>query len=145
MVAQIMFLPVAVIVMIVRAWRRMPTRPLPPNDGARRLLRIAVVMLWVNAAFWAFMGVGEVLGGDISGVGHLLPAVLGGILAWLVGRRPGEGAVVLVGLGMITTAWYLWPKAGGWQFDMVPIVLLAMPFLVPGLLLWAAFENREAS
>jgi hypothetical protein len=142
-VNQIVLLPLAVVILAVRYWRGARSRPVPDLPRARMMLRIAIVMLWANVLFWSVMGLGQLAHGDSTGVGYLVPALLAAILTWLVMRRPAEGAVVLIGLGGATTAWYLWPKRGAAPvFELAPLILWAMPFLIPGLLIWLAYESE---
>jgi hypothetical protein len=110
--------------------------------GSARWLRIAALIpLSLQVAVFLLFGIGEMVGGDLSGAGHLLQVVLAvslGILAWM---RPLEGGVVLFITGLLT---YLsFPDAA--EFSIGGIILAAPPVLSGLLFTIAGMLARGAS
>ena len=102
---------------------------------ARWLKRAALGLLGLFVAFWVFMGVGEMIGGDLSGVSHLPQAVLAAGLMWLGRRRPQLAGVVLLGLAVLAFAFFArMPMLN----DMTPVYILLVGPLALGGLLFAA-------
>lgn len=115
------------------------------NRVALWLRRAAFLTLGLFAAFLAFMGVGEMVSGDLSGVQHLVPALLAIGLMLLAVKRPLAAGVILLGLGAAAFALFynamIRPedKLGG-------ATIMGGPFLFSGLLLLvAAALARPAS
>jgi hypothetical protein len=101
-------------------------------------MRGALVLVGIYAVFWLFFGIAEMVSGDLSGVMHLVPAIMLAGLMWLVTRRPFEGGVVLVVLGVLASGYYFAAMAGGWAFRGQAALIGGVPYLVSGLLLLAA-------
>ncbi|HTZ05567.1 MAG TPA: hypothetical protein VMB53_07410 [Gaiellaceae bacterium] len=94
----------------------------------------ALVLLGLGIAFYLVFAVGEIAGGDPSGVQHLLPAAVLGGLFWLGWRRPRTAGIVLLALAVplgaayiavlvvrdLPLTWALWialpPALTGWLF-----------------------------
>jgi hypothetical protein len=77
------------------------------RSGAARWLMIAgLVLLGLQAGFYLVFAVGEMLGGDLSGAGHLVQMLPALLLMWLVWRRPLEGGLVLLFFGVIPVLAY---------------------------------------
>jgi hypothetical protein len=66
------------------------------------LFWIALTILTLYGAFFLAFGVGEVAGGDLSGVIHLAPALLIYALVYLCWRRPFEGGITLMAAAIIS-------------------------------------------
>ena len=49
---------------------------------------VALVLLGLGVAFYLSFTVGEMAGGDVSGIQHLAPAVIPALLLFLSWRRP---------------------------------------------------------
>jgi hypothetical protein len=103
----------------------------------------ALVLMLLITAFFAFMGIGEMLGGDLSGMGHLPPVVLIAFMMWLGWKKPLAGGLTMSLLGVLISIYF---------FIVVnrpadrPIAMLIMggPFLLFGLLfLFAALIERS--
>jgi peptidoglycan/LPS O-acetylase OafA/YrhL len=111
------------------------------DEGARRSKAAAFVLLGLGFAFYLMFAVGELAGGDISGVQHLLPAAILAALLWLGRRRPRRAGIILLVLSV--------PFAVGYVALLVvrdlPLtwaLVVALPPVVTGLLLVRA--GREA-
>lgn len=90
---------------------------------------LAIVVLTLFA-------VGETVGGDRSGLGHLIFAVPIGLLMWLGWVRPAWGGVLLLLLGVAAAGVYQDALRGpGW---LAPFLIIVAPLLLSGLLLLAA-------
>ncbi len=109
---------------------------------AKGLKITALVLMILVAAFFMLMGVGEMLGGDLSGMGHLPPVVLIAFMMWLGWKKPLAGGLTMSLLGVLISVYF---------FIVVnrpadkPIAMLIMggPFILFGLFfLAAAFFER---
>jgi hypothetical protein len=110
--------------------------------GASRWLRVAsLVVAALFVAFWLTFAVGEVVGGDPSGLAHLAPALAMALLVIIALRRPAPGAVAFVTLGVAWTAYYL-VRSGFRLEGSAAVLLVAGPFVLVGLLLGAALIAR---
>jgi len=74
-----------------------------PDRLVHWMRRGAYILLGLAAAFWLFMGVGEMAGGDLSGVSHPVPAALAVGLLYVAAKSPLAGGLCLaaVGLGLL--------------------------------------------
>ena len=70
------------------------------NAGADRSKIAAFVLLWLGVGFYFTFAVGEVVGGDISGVQHLLPAAILVAVLWVSRRSPRRAGIVLLVLAV---------------------------------------------
>lgn len=106
---------------------------------------IAEIPIALLIAFLLFMGMGEMAGGDFSGIGHLLPAVVFGALMWLAWKRPLYAGIILILLGIVNLVRYggAIERVGDWY---VPILIMSVPLLFTGfLLLFAAWKTSKAT
>jgi hypothetical protein len=84
-------------------------------------------------------GVGEMLGGDISDAGHLIPVVFVGLVIWLCWKRPLWGGILLL-LGA-AISWlkfrrvFLSDNTAVW---VSPLVIMILPLVFSGFLLLTA-------
>ena len=122
------------------AWRFPPgpDKVMISNRHAKWVLRGAVVLMGIYAVFWLFLGIAEMISGDPSGVIHLVPAIMLAGLMFLVTRRPFEGGVVPVVLGVLASGFYYAAIAREWAFRGQAALIGGIPYLVFGLLLLAA-------
>lgn len=111
-------------------------RQKPLAEPVRRRGWLLAGTLWLGAAtlFFLFFGIGEIAGGDISGVIHLAPATAMLLLALLARQRPLEGGWVLLGLAAAMALAY--------ARNPGVLPLTAGPFLLGGLLFLAAGWRR---
>jgi hypothetical protein len=84
-----------------------------------------LILLGLQVGVFLLFGIGEMASGDLSGAGHLLPAVATVVLAVLAWRRPVEGGVALVLIGVLA-------RVG--VSDITALLILAAPPIVSGLL-----------
>ncbi len=113
-----------------------------------RLAKIAALMLVaLGIAFFLIFAVGELAGGEISGVQHLLPAALLAALLWLGWKRPrAAGIIVLLLLAAPLTLGFVVGVATEdtrsgemWLALLIPLV----PIVIGGLFLWAGRVERQ--
>jgi hypothetical protein len=114
------------------------------SRAARWLVLGALILMGLNVAFWLFMGVGEMISGDLSGVGHFVPAAILIALMLLAWRRPLEAGVMLVAVGTLSAIYFSTRLTEGLGFDFVTIVMVGMPLLF-GVLLLAAKATARLS
>jgi protein-S-isoprenylcysteine O-methyltransferase Ste14 len=117
------------------------------DTPGRALKSVGLVIVALGSLFFLIMGVGEIAGGEVSGVQHLPAAALLAALVYLGRRHPyGVGVVlVLIGLGLASL------YATGFFGSHEPVGMriawalqVALPPLAAGvLLLGAARRERE--
>ena len=105
-----------------------------------------VGLLLIPVGLLLLLGIGEMAGGDVSGIQHLVevaPLVCLGILAW---KRPRIGGVILVGLAALLAV--LYPLAMGGHFPVWTLLtndaILFGPAIVAGLFLLAASHKTSS-
>lgn len=133
---------VAIAVMGFLVLRRGPDRHTASIRPARWLRGAGSIPLGLQVAIYLLFGIGEMLSGDLSGAGHLLPAAattLLGILAWL---RPLEGGIALLGGAALFIGVFIAGVAsaiGPESAAISPALLItAAPQLVSGTLFFIA-------
>lgn len=108
------------------------------GQTAANAVKIAgLILIGLAIAFLLFMGIGEMLSGDFSGISHVIPAIiLAGLAAWSL-RSPRGGGAALAVVGLLI-AIYFYAQGGAFQTRLTAILLTGAPILVSGLLLLAA-------
>ncbi|MBI5840325.1 MAG: hypothetical protein HZB19_09505 [Chloroflexi bacterium] len=110
---------------------------------AKGLKITALVLMGVAAAFFTFMGIGEMFGGDWSGVGHLPPVIIIVFLMWLGWKRPLAGGITMILLG-VTSGTYFYSIMIRSEDRSTGALTMGGPFLLFGLIfLIAAFLERS--
>jgi hypothetical protein len=129
-----------------------PVAAAPMTEAARRTREIAALMKIVGlippalaAAVYLLFALGETAGGDASGLGHLVPVVLIGLLIWLGWKNPLVGGISLILLAFASASLYsdALSRPGSW---LAPFLIAVAPLLLAGLLLLgAAWVGRRAT
>jgi len=96
----------------------------------------ALIPLGLQAAVLALFGLGEILAGDLSGAGHLISLLTTLLAAFLAWKRPLEGGIALVVMGLTAAAGYR---------DITSIGIMSAPQLVSGLLFLTAGVGARRS
>jgi len=98
---------------------------------------VAEILLGLLVAFLLMMGIGEMIGGDFSGIGHLLPAAVFGLLMWFAWKYPLYAGIGLVLLSIVNSIPYVvaMNRSQDWY---VPVLIMGVPLLFTGLLLLLA-------
>ncbi|MDO9128228.1 MAG: hypothetical protein Q7U34_00025 [Anaerolineales bacterium] len=107
---------------------------------AKGLKITALVLLGLVTAFLLYMGIGEIAFGDWGGIGHLIPAVVLGLLMWLAWKRPLWAGMILVVLGLVAGVRFYNP-----QYPDVALTVGGLPLFSGLLLLGAAWRARKAA
>ena len=104
---------------------------------AKGLKITALVLMSLLIAFFLFMGIGEMVGGDTSGIGHLFPVAIVILLMWLGWKAPLGIGILLTILGILYSARFL---IGMSYAEGMPFALnvIAIPFFLFGLLFLSA-------
>lgn len=97
----------------------------------------ALVLMALAAAFFTFMGVGEMLGGDLSGMGHLPPVALIILLMWFGWKKPLAAGITMFLLG-VSIGIYFFNIINPAEYKMTATFIMSGPFILPGLLFLAA-------
>ena len=132
---------IAVIVVLgFLVWRRGRDRRVAGVPLARWLRIAALVPLVLQGLVFVFFGLGEMLGGDLSGAGHLVELavlVLLAILAWL---RPLEGGLALLAVGVLQAATMAAAFAAAPPGAVMSpaLAILAVPAVLSGVLFFLA-------
>lgn len=104
----------------------------------------ATALMALAAAFFMFMVVGEMLGGDLSGMIHLPPVALIVLMMWFGWKKPLTGGITMALLGLVIGVYFfsLAPKS---EMRMAGVLIMSMPFLLPGLMFITAsmLEHRN--
>ena len=93
----------AVIVLGFLLWKQGADRTIAQNRRARILALVGLVIIGLNAALYLLFAIGESVSGDISGLAHLVPFALAALLAFLAWKRPLDGGIALIILGILGT------------------------------------------
>ncbi|MBM4424547.1 MAG: hypothetical protein FJ030_14360 [Chloroflexi bacterium] len=97
----------------------------------------AFTLLGLFVAFWTFMGVGEMIGGDLSGGAHLVPAAIVVALMLLAWKRPLLGGIFLGIIGLLASIYFLSLRSG-----LAGVLLISGPVLIAGALIIAVSLMR---
>lgn len=82
-------------------------------------------------------GIGETLGGDWSGLGHLIPVVVVVLVIWLGWNRPlWGGALLLVGAALEAVQFS--QALGDPQEWLPPFLIMVLPLALAGIFLLSA-------
>jgi hypothetical protein len=105
----------------------------------------ALVPLGWMAAVLLLFAVGETLGGDWSGVGHLLSLAFVGLVMWLGWKRPLWGGILLLAGAIFETITFA-GALGNPQAWLPPFLIMILPLILSGLLLLGAARlERKAA
>lgn len=124
-------------------WRKGRAR-LPRNSKAVRYFKIAgALLLGAQVAIYALFGFGEIFGGDWSGAGHLLQALIVTALAVLAWLRPREGGLaLLIGVAAFVLSFAIGGSLPPVSVLSASIVIIAVPQALAGLCFWQASRSR---
>ncbi len=92
---------------------------------ASRLMIVGLIPLVLQIAIFLLFGLGEMASGELSGAGHLLPAVATLVLMLLSWKRPIEGGAALFVIGAVTTTDFS---------DTTALLIMAAPQIFSGLM-----------
>lgn len=111
--------------------------------NVKRLKIAALVFLgWTSAILLLFL-IGETVGGDWSGLGHLIQLIPTLLLMWLGWKRPLWGGILLLVLGFLALQTFADALRGPeW---LAPFLIIIAPLMLGGLLLLgAAWMEKKA-
>ena len=119
----------AVVVVGFTALRRGRDRRVDGLGFVRGLMIAGLVPLGLQAIILTLFGFGEMASGDLSGAGHLVSLAATVLLAFLAWKRPIEGGVALVIVGIASAPQYR---------DAIASIIMVAPQLVSGALFLVA-------
>jgi hypothetical protein len=134
----IFVLTAALILLVTLAaifWSYGPDTDRLADPHARPWRRAALVILGLYTSFLAYMGIGEMIGGDMSGASHLIPVAFLAMLAYLATKRPRETGVALTVVGLAASAYFAFAGSSELLMRLPAIVFGGLPWLAAGLLL----------
>jgi hypothetical protein len=104
---------------------------------------IALICSGLVAGTLLLFLIGETVGGDWSGLGHLIQLIPVVLLMWLGWKRPLLGGIFLVVLSLIAAYSFANPLRGtDW---LAPLLIIVVPLMLAGLLfLGAAWSEKKA-
>jgi hypothetical protein len=109
-----------------------------------RIKLMALIFPGLTIAILLLFALGETIGGDWSGLGHLFQAIPIGFLMWLGWKRPLWGGMFLLVLSLLASYGLADALRGpGWPVRM--LIMIAPLFLSGILLLSAAGLERRAA
>jgi peptidoglycan/LPS O-acetylase OafA/YrhL len=114
------------------------------DRGARRAKIAALVLLALGVAFYLLFTVGELAGGDVSGIQHLPPVLGLAGLAWLSWRRPTIAGIALLALAVPLGMAYVAILVAR-DLPLTWALEIALPPIVTGLLLVRAGRPERAA
>lgn len=103
---------------------------------------MALLLLVLGVAFYLMFAVGEMAGGDITGVQHLPPAAILAVLLWVAWRRPLAAGTVLLVLAVPLAAAYIALLVVR-HLPLTWALVVALPPVVTGLLLVRAGRRER--
>jgi len=113
------------------------------RQALAQTLKIAgLVVIGLVIAILLLFGIGEMASGDLSGLSHVIPAiVLGGVAVLSLKTVRGSGVTLMV-LGVFIAVFFLMQTVP-FQSRLTAILLTGGPILLGGLLLVAASGLNE--
>ena len=122
---------------------------LPGAGESRRMRLAALTLLGVPAGLLVLLGLGEMMGGNISGIQHVPEAALLLALLWLAWRYPWPAGTILVaGTALLFTLWLLMVTTRGhdqtplWAWLLTGLVVFVPPLAAGVLLLLSSRDSR---
>lgn len=118
------FIAIAVVGVVVLRYGG--DRRVKPIGWVQGLMIVGLIPLGLQGLFLAFFGFAELASGGLGGgLSHLVPLAATVLLAFLAWKRPIEGGVALLIVGLTTlAAWYDWA--------VLSKMIMAAPQLVSG-------------
>jgi hypothetical protein len=99
----------------------------------------AMVPLGFVVAILLIFAIGESGGGDLSGLMHLVPVVLVGLVIWLCWKRPLWSGILLLAVAIFEAVSFGILLADAEPGGVAsPVIILILPLTVSGLLLLTA-------
>jgi len=106
---------------------------------------VALIIPGIPLVILLLFAIGETVGGDWSGLGHLIQAIPIALLMWLGWKRPLWGGILLLVLSLIAAYSFANPFHGmDW---LAPLLIIVAPLFLSGILFLssARLEKRTAS
>jgi hypothetical protein len=100
---------------------------------------MGLILLIIPVLFLTVFAVGESVGGDLSGLGHLVQAAPLVILAFLAWKRPRVGGLLLIGFGTLLALRFLLFTNNP---EPIAILLVFGPPILSGLLFLIAARRQ---
>lgn len=103
------------------------------------LKTVAMLPLAFMVLILLLFGIGETVGGDISGIQHFVPVIFVGLVAWLGWKRPLWGGILFLAGALVEAAvfWRFFAEAEAGAIA-APLVIMVLPLAFSGLLLLLA-------
>lgn len=111
---------------------------------------VALLPLGFMVSILLLFGLGEALGGDLSGLMHLVEVVIAVAVAWVACKRPRWGGVLMLFGAAFQTLrfWNMFQRADGAAMT-APLFIIILPLAFSGLLLllvdWMDRHPRQAA
>lgn len=129
---------IAIVVLGILVLRRGSDPRIKSSTPARVLRIVACIILGIPLVVFLIFGIGEMVGGDLSGGMHLVEALVG-ILAW---KRPFEAGIILclssLALGGFFLINLLADHVREGPINFHSLLILVLPTLITGILFLSA-------
>jgi len=114
-------------------------------NKAKGIKIAALIFPGITLVILLLFTIGETVGGDWSGLGHLIQAIPIALLMWLGWKRPLWGGILLLVLSFIAAYSFANPfHVTDW---LAPLLIIIAPLILSGILFLSAarLEKRAAS
>jgi len=111
-------------------------------DKTKRLKIAAMIFPGIPLTVLLLFAIGETIGGDWTGLGHLIQAIPIVCLMWLGWKHPLWGGFFLLVLSLIAAYSFTNPLRGAdW---LAPLLIIVAPLILSGILFLSAagFDKR---
>ena len=114
----------------------------------RSLKLLALLPIAFLGLVFLLFGLGEALGGDLSGLMHLVELAILLAAIWLCWKRPLWGGIFLLAVALfrliaLVPELFLRPPGSIWSPSLFLLILI--PAISGGLFLWAGLLERKAA
>jgi len=103
----------------------------------------ALIFPGIPLVILLLFAIGETVGGDWSGLGHLIEAIPIALLMWLGWKRPLWGGILMLVLSLIAVYSFANPLRGmDW---LAPLLIIIAPLILSGILFLSAARLEKST
>jgi hypothetical protein len=110
-------------------------------NNPKGIKTIALIFPGIPLVILLLFAIGETVGGDWSGLGHLIQAIPIALLMWLGWKRPLWGGILLLVLSLVAAYSFANPLSGAdW---LAPLLIIVAPLILSGILFLSAARMEQ--